>query len=260
MDGSRFDAWTRSLAHRLPRRGALQALAALGLLRVSTRSATAAQGEPPECDEVNNPRCPRGSYCRMGVCETCLSHGQSGCEENGDCCGATELICNENGRCVFCEWTGTWSTDWGAMRLTQIGMSVGGDYDNDQGIFSGSVSGHVLRATWMEVPSRNPPTDAGDLVFTMADDCSAFTGTWRYGFDGEMRGGWNGKRIGDTAGDTNECTRKAKGCVAAAIRYCNTRYKDEEAGLCIGMHADCCANFAQCHDAEGEACLRSVPY
>jgi hypothetical protein len=259
MDEHRFDAWTHSLAHRLPRRGALGVLAALGLLRASTRSATAAMVQTPECEEGATSTCPTGSYCRMGECETCLSHGEAGCEFNSDCCGAADLVCNESLRCVFCEWTGTWSTNWGDMRLRQTGMSVSGDYDHDQGMISGSVSGNVLSATWMEVPSRKPPSDAGDLAFTMAADCQSFTGTWRYGMSGDMSAGWSGERIG-ASGDTKECDKKAKACVASVVAYCNGRYTGEESGLCIGLHSDCCANYAQCHDVAGDACLRNSPY
>lgn len=94
-----------------------------------------------------------------------------------------------------CDWTGTWNTSFDAMRLKQTGASVTGDYDWDEGRIAGTVSGAVLSGTWTEVPSRQPPSDAGDFVFTMADDCRSFTGRWRYGSEGEWREDWNGQLV-----------------------------------------------------------------
>ena len=39
MDGRRFDAWTRLLAHGLPRRRAVKTIAGAGVAAVATRSA-----------------------------------------------------------------------------------------------------------------------------------------------------------------------------------------------------------------------------
>jgi hypothetical protein len=96
---------------------------------------------------------------------------------------------------IVCSWTGTWSTNWGEMRLTQSGSSVNGDYDWRQGLVTGTVTGNALNGTWTEGPSRRPPNDAGDFAFTMAEDCASFTGKWRYGSEGELSGSWDGQWI-----------------------------------------------------------------
>jgi hypothetical protein len=96
---------------------------------------------------------------------------------------------------TMCQWTGTWDTEFGLMRLSQSGETVSGDYDWDQGQISGTVSGNVLRGTWNEAPSRQPPTDAGEVALTMRADCQSFTGQWRYGSSEAWRTGWFGQRV-----------------------------------------------------------------
>ena len=93
-----------------------------------------------------------------------------------------------------CDWTGTWSTNWGDMILEQDGISVAGNYTWDNGRIQGTVSGDKLIGTWSEAPSYSPSHDAGDIEFTLADDCKSFTGYWRYGREGSWSGGWTGTR------------------------------------------------------------------
>jgi hypothetical protein len=97
-----------------------------------------------------------------------------------------------------CRWTGTWSTSYGTMRLTQSDDTVSGDYEHDQGQIRGTVSDQVLSGTWDEAPSRQPPSDAGEIEFTMADDCQSFTGRWRYDSSGEWQLGWSGQLVEGT--------------------------------------------------------------
>ncbi len=92
-------------------------------------------------------------------------------------------------------WTGTWSTNWGSMTLTQTGSSVSGSYAHDGGQIAGTASGLVLKGRWSEQPSRQPPNDAGDLEFTMSADGKSFTGRWRYGYTGAWSSdSWTGTR------------------------------------------------------------------
>src|SRR5688500_2798952 len=91
---------------------------------------------------------------------------------------------------LACTSTGAWDTAFGEMRLTQSGSTVTGDYAWDEGRLSGTATGNVLNGAWTEAHSRQPPDDAGDFAFTMADDCRSFTGTWRYGSTGELGGEW----------------------------------------------------------------------
>jgi hypothetical protein len=94
-----------------------------------------------------------------------------------------------------CQWTGDWDTPYGALRLTQNGTGVTGDYDWDQGRISGEAQGSVFRGAWNEAPSRQAPSDAGDLQFTMNANCQSFTGQWRYGTTGEWNFDWSGQRV-----------------------------------------------------------------
>ena len=95
-----------------------------------------------------------------------------------------------------CIWTGAWRTSYGMIRLTQQNDgTVRGDYDWDEGQISGTITGNVLNGMWNEAPSREPPSDAGQLQFTMADDCQSFAGQWRYGSSGAWATDWGGVRV-----------------------------------------------------------------
>ncbi|AET63601.1 hypothetical protein Mhar_0210 [Methanothrix harundinacea 6Ac] len=97
-----------------------------------------------------------------------------------------------------CDWTGTWETNWGEMELQQHGNNtVTGTYTHDNGRISGTILGDVLIGTWSEDAQEDPympPYNAGEVEFTISDDCSSFDGRWRYGSSGEW-GSWSGTRI-----------------------------------------------------------------
>lgn len=96
---------------------------------------------------------------------------------------------------IFCDWTGTWDSNWGQMVLSQSGNSVTGTYTHDQGRIQGTVSGDKLIGTWSESPSYSPPSDAGDLELTMSSDCKSLSGNWKYGSEGSWSGDWTGTRL-----------------------------------------------------------------
>ena len=94
-------------------------------------------------------------------------------------------------------WSGTWTTDYGTMHLTQSGAVVRGDYAYANGGASvvlgwidGHVDGLVLRLRWSE--STNG-AGAGDATFTLSTDGQSFTGSWSADPNG-IPGIWNGKR------------------------------------------------------------------
>lgn len=97
---------------------------------------------------------------------------------------------------MACLWTGTWSTDYGPMSLTQNGSEVTGTYTHDSGRINGTVTGAVLAGRWSEAPSYAEPYDAGRLSFTMAADFNSFAGLWSYG-TAAPSSGWNGTRTSD---------------------------------------------------------------
>ena len=114
------------------------------------------------------------------------------------CIAATSLLLSLTAAFAQdCVWTGTWDTDWGMMDLQQSGSTVTGTYTWDDGRIVGTTSGNMLIGTWSEDADENPyspPNNAGDVEFTMSDDCISFSGRWRYGSSGEW-GTWSGHRV-----------------------------------------------------------------
>ncbi len=96
-------------------------------------------------------------------------------------------------------FAGTWDTDYGNMVLTVNGDKVTGTYDDHEGMINGTVSDNKLTGTWTQAPTRAPPDDAGDFVFTLSADGSSFQGLWRYGYSDDpgkkYDGFWYGTRI-----------------------------------------------------------------
>ena len=92
------------------------------------------------------------------------------------------------------EWSGTWSTTYGMMHLTQTGNQVTGTYDYNNGHITGTVSGDVLTGTWSEAPTYNVPDHAGDFQFTMSSDGKTFHGSWRFDSSGSWTN-WTGTTI-----------------------------------------------------------------
>ena len=92
-------------------------------------------------------------------------------------------------------WTGEWSTNWGAMSMTQSGTSVTGFYEHDSGKMTGTMTGMKLTGRWSESPTYAGPTDAGPMTLTLAPDGNSFTGTWDYDNGTAGFSGWNGTRV-----------------------------------------------------------------
>lgn len=93
------------------------------------------------------------------------------------------------------DWSGTWSTTYGMMHLTQTGNQVTGTYTHDNGHIVGTVSGNVLTGTWSEAPTYTAPANAGDFQFTISSDGKTFSGGWRYGSSGSWTMNWTGTTI-----------------------------------------------------------------
>ncbi len=86
-------------------------------------------------------------------------------------------------------WTGTWSTNWNDMKLTQSGSKVTGTYEFSGGKISGTVSGNTLTGTWTQTNGRQ-----GKFKFVMSSDGKSFTGSYGYNNDSPNTAGWDGKR------------------------------------------------------------------
>ena len=117
----------------------------------------------------------------------------------------------------ICDWSGTWSTNWGSMQLTQVGDSVWGTYTHDGGRINGKVTGNTLAGLWTEAPTYSVGSDGGKISFTLSADCKSFAGGWRYGVDGnDLPGGWTGTRQGFSA--TGRIVSSGKGVAGVAVR------------------------------------------
>jgi alkaline phosphatase D len=93
-------------------------------------------------------------------------------------------------------WAGKWrSTNFGVMTLTQTGSVVRGSYTYKGGRVSGTASGRMLRGTWTQLPTRRPPNNEGQFVFTLAANGKSWTSKWRYDSSGAWRTNWSGTRI-----------------------------------------------------------------
>ncbi|MDM7935457.1 MAG: hypothetical protein QUS08_08740, partial [Methanothrix sp.] len=85
---------------------------------------------------------PAGTYTVVDSDPSTWSHNY----ESGGCGFSRVEGYPEDGRA--CDWTGTWSTNWGEMVLQQSGDDVSGHYAHDQGRIQGTVSGGRLVGTW----------------------------------------------------------------------------------------------------------------
>ncbi|MDX8391310.1 MAG: hypothetical protein R8K53_01915 [Mariprofundaceae bacterium] len=94
-----------------------------------------------------------------------------------------------------CSFDGEWTSSWGDMIFHQNGPSVKATYTHDTGKIDGTVSGSKLTGYWTEAPTYNIHShDGGDVKFTLSDDCTSFSGQWRYGTHGDWLGAWSAKR------------------------------------------------------------------
>ena len=77
------------------------------------------------------------------------------------------------------------------MVLQQSGDVVTGTYERDDGRIEAIASGNMLTGTWEQSAT------SGTFEFRLADDCSSFEGSWRFGPSGGWEGDWIGNRVGN---------------------------------------------------------------
>ncbi|MBL8311397.1 MAG: hypothetical protein JNL19_13310 [Burkholderiales bacterium] len=85
-------------------------------------------------------------------------------------------------------WTGDWSTNFGAMQLTQRGSHVSGAYDYRGGRLEGELVANVLRGRWTQ------DNASGHFVFQLSADGRRFDGRWGRGTADSDGGVWQGSR------------------------------------------------------------------
>ena len=105
------------------------------------------------------------------------------------------------------EYLQYWTGDWGDLILRQVGDEVWGVYNHDEGTIRGTFVGSTFTGWWTEVPSRMPPSDAGDVVLEFianGDGTFHVDGRWRYASelpDGAFRENWDLTNVAATEPD-----------------------------------------------------------
>jgi len=89
--------------------------------------------------------------------------------------------------------SGTYTTDFKEMTISQSGNKVTGTYKHLNGRVEGTLNGHTLTGLWFQDNGK------GKMIFEFNSDYSAFTGKWGYN-EATPSGKWNGTRI--AAGET----------------------------------------------------------
>ncbi len=93
-------------------------------------------------------------------------------------------------------WAGLWDTDYGRMRLSQVGSRVEGAYaGSTHGTLKATERGDALSFRYKEKHA------SGEGRFTLSADGREFSGQWRPGAKGEWRP-WNGRRADPAPGIT----------------------------------------------------------
>jgi outer membrane protein OmpA-like peptidoglycan-associated protein len=85
---------------------------------------------------------------------------------------------------------GIYSTNYGLMRLEQLGNLVKGCYDGDHGRLSGSIQGRILRFRWQE-----DGPNLGTAIMVLSSDGNFLNGLWYE--KGLAKGIWYGRRVTD---------------------------------------------------------------
>jgi outer membrane protein OmpA-like peptidoglycan-associated protein len=86
-----------------------------------------------------------------------------------------------------------YSPQWQGLRLRQVGTSVEGCYDYEEGTFSGDLDGRVARVTWAESIFNGKPRTKGSATFVVGPDRN-MRGIYFVDGDLEARGTWDLER------------------------------------------------------------------
>ena len=98
---------------------------------------------------------------------------------------------------------GKWNSQnaYGEMLIRKVGGEIRGAYRLENGTVTGALGNDgVFRGWWCQEPDRQEPDNAGEVEWRLLEDPDTealqLDGRWRYGADGEMKGGWDLTRIG----------------------------------------------------------------
>jgi hypothetical protein len=96
---------------------------------------------------------------------------------------------------------GKWNSQhaYGEMLFRRVGDEIRGAYRLESGTVTGELGDDgVFRGWWCQEPDRRPPDYAGEVEWRLlegADGPPRLDGRWRYGTEGDFRGGWDLTKI-----------------------------------------------------------------
>ena len=96
------------------------------------------------------------------------------------------------------DMVGVWnSDDFGVLVFREVDGRIRGSYRYDSGTIVGDVTEGVFVGWWCEAPARQPPQQAGDVEFRLADtpDGRLLDGRWRYGATEAYKESWDSRRV-----------------------------------------------------------------
>lgn len=96
------------------------------------------------------------------------------------------------------EVSGVWESDYGLMRLEQMGAAVKGTYTSGGGsTLEGTLSGNILTLTWKEGTGAT-----GTATFTFNAAFDSFTGEWKQ--KNSAGGKWKGRKTSGASAPSNK--------------------------------------------------------
>ncbi len=92
------------------------------------------------------------------------------------------------------DMVGVWnSEDFGVVVFREVDGEIRGSYRYDSGTITGTVSAGMFTGWWCEAPDREPPKQAGDTEFYLAEAGGqrVLDGKWRYGTAEGLKESWD---------------------------------------------------------------------
>lgn len=105
------------------------------------------------------------------------------------------------------DFVGHWRSDWGDLYL-RAGPdgTVRGVYAYNTGTMSGRVLDGAFSGWWCQLPTRDLPSNAGEVRFRLAQQTEPgeppkLIGQWRYGTNGNFNESWDAVQVSEAPGD-----------------------------------------------------------
>lgn len=90
--------------------------------------------------------------------------------------------------------SGTWSTNFNILNLTQTGFNVSGEFDYRNGRLLGVIFGNIMTGTWYHDFNNDGEYERrGRFVFKFSEEGTLLSGTWGYSNSFSDGGHWSGE-------------------------------------------------------------------